>query len=995
MKKFIKIFLIALVSFLSLLILTIGIAWWIVFTPERITPIVRKQAGKFITCQSEIGEVELTFLSTYPELGLKVSRFALINPVAGAPSDTLVRVEELIGIVDAVAWLKRKEMKLLGLELSGGSINVYSDSLGNTNYDIILTDTTASPERDTEKSMPVIDIRKVVLDDVNLAYIDLSSKLNAIIRDLNAEIAGSVTQDGISGRLEVSRSGISFEYDGEKYLDQASIHFDIPVDFVPSRQFIQLKNANFSINDLSIGIDGTLENDTLNKTLHTDLRYALSSWPLETMVDLVPPSFHSQLEGIEGGGLLTSEGSIKGPLNDSLMPLMDIHLKLENGIMKYEGFPLPLHDVLVDINLYSDLKTDSLSFLKINNFEAKTARSGVKVEGLVNQLFSDIYCDLAMDSRLRFDEFAPMIPDSLNVKLTGNTSGKVRAAFSLEQVKKMQLEKMKISGSMTLSDFDANYDSLSLNTDRTRIDFALPNRKASANNTGFAFARISSDHLSAAKLESYQASMQNASISLETSDARDTTRIPDVLCSFSMDAVSAGMDSMSLSLAKPGGNVSISPRPNSPDQPRITLSYSSKQLETIFGQNSAVLEEINLESDILNDNSQEDIFLKWLAKGFVDLNRGSINLSGFPHPIEIPAVKMNFDPETFAIEDASLKIDRSDFRLSGNANNILSYFRGDSLLRGRFSFVSDTTDITQIMALTSGLGSKDTTEAEQEEATKSDTVYTGPYMVPMGIDVLLNTNIKTANFGQDTASNINGDVRIKDGVLVLDELSFETPAAKMQATAMYRTPRKNHLYVGLDYHMLDVEIEELLTMIPDIDTLMPMLRSFKGKGEFHLAVETYTDSLYNIKKSTLRGASSINGSNLVLMDGETFSEIAQKLRFSRKAENKVDSLSAEFTIFRNEIDIYPFLIVMDKYKAVVAGRHNFDMSFDYHVSLVDSPVPIKLGIDLKGNMDDLSVNLAKCEYAELYRPVSRGAVENKQLELRKLIREILTQKVKD
>ncbi len=211
---------------------------------------------------------------------------------------------------------------------------------------------------------------------------------------------------------------------------------------------------------------------------------------------------------------------------------------------------------------------------------------------------------------------------------------------------------------------------------------------------------------------------------------------------------------------------------------------------------------------------------------------------------------------------------------------------------------------------------------------------------------------------------------------------------------MYRTPRKNHLYLGLDYHMLDVEIGELLTMIPDIDSLMPMLRSFGGKGEFHLAVETYLDSLYNIKRSTLRGASSIRGNNLVLMDGETFSEIAKKLNFNKKTENIVDSLSAEFTIFRNEIDVYPFLIVMDKYKAVIAGRHNFDLSFDYHVSVVDSPLPIKLGLDLKGNMDDLSYSLAKCKYAEYYRPASRRVVENKQLELRKMIRETLTQKVK-
>jgi len=238
-------------------------------------------------------------------------------------------------------------------------------------------------------------------------------------------------------------------------------------------------------------------------------------------------------------------------------------------------------------------------------------------------------------------------------------------------------------------------------------------------------------------------------------------------------------------------------------------------------------------------------------------------------------------------------------------------------------------------------------------------------------------------------------VQVHDGVLLLDGLTFITPAARMQLTAMYRTPRTNHLFLGIDYHMMDIEIGELLTMIPDIDTLMPMLRSFGGKGEFHFAAETYLDSLYNVKKSTLRGSASIKGNNLVLMDGETFSEIAKKLRFNKKTENKVDSLSAEFTIFRNEIDVYPFLIVMDKYKAVVAGRHNLDMSFDYHISVVDCPLPIKLGVDIKGDVDNLSYKLAKCRYAEYFRPTSRHAVEAKQLELRKMIRDALAEKVRN
>ena len=75
------------------------------------------------------------------------------------------------------------------------------------------------------------------------------------------------------------------------------------------------------------------------------------------------------------------------------------------------------------------------------------------------------------------------------------------------------------------------------------------------------------------------------------------------------------------------------------------------------------------------------------------------------------------------------------------------------------------------------------------------------------------------------------------------------------------------------------------------------------------------------------------------------------------------------------------------------GRHNFDMSFNYHISVVDCPLPVKLGLDVSGNMEKLNYNLVKCKYGDLYRPTARGTVQERQLELRRRIRESLTQKV--
>ena len=374
---------------------------------------------------------------------------------------------------------------------------------------------------------------------------------------------------------------------------------DLPLDVITSRQFIRLKNATASINDMELLLNGTIENDTVSKNITTDLTYKLASWPVKNILALVPPSYKSYFNGIDVDGLLSSDGSIKGIYNGSHMPLMDMHLLFEKGTLKYSSFPLPLHDVNGDLTIYTDLTSDSLSFVRINRFTAKTPKSTISTEGMVTHLFKDITCNLTTSAGLTLDEFNSMIPQSMKTTIRGKASGQVKSRFTMSQVEKMQFEKMKLSGSVTLSDFDVKYDSISLKTDRSKIDFALPNNKPLSKNTGFVFASIISDNIVAGKLASYNASLKKSSLILETSDIRDTTRIPDLICSFSMDSMTAGMDDMTIAIASPHGKVSVSPRSGNPDQPHINLSYNSGELKTAMGKNTAIVNKISTDLDIV------------------------------------------------------------------------------------------------------------------------------------------------------------------------------------------------------------------------------------------------------------------------------------------------------------------------------------------------------------------------------------------------------------
>lgn len=997
---------------MTLLLIGFGILSWYVFTPEKLTPLLRNQADKFISCQVEIGSVELTLFSTFPRLGIKVDHVLLVNPMDRAPNDTILNIEQLSGYVDVETLWKKNELILSNIVLTNGSINAFFDAEGNSNMDILTIETTPDPDKDAEFPLSFVDIGNISLRNIQLSYLDESLNINTSVHNLYAEFNGILRPESVVSNILIRNASLFLEHNNEVYFKDTGILLELPLLADLENQHFSFRDARLSLDGMILHMDGFAQVLSENNSLQFDVNYkTLHPLQLKAMMQFIPPSFEHFFEGIEADALISSNGNISGFPENSNLPVLDMHIEVDKGSFSYTHLPLPLRNIRGTMYLHTDLVSDKNTRLRINRMSASTAQSHFTTRGRLDNLFSDVMFRFTTDARLKLEEFAGLVPDTLPLSMRGSVSGRLNTEFTLSQLMQFEIENMKLNGNLSADDLFVVYDSLWLRSNKADIDFALPNPYAAYHNAPFVFAEIKTDKLESADAGMFEVLADNAHLMIETSDLRDTTKIPVILTSFKMDHLRAVMDTLTLNIEMPSGSASLFPVQDMPDHPEVVLAYNSGRLELLLGQESIVIENVHLDTEVINDQSQEDIFLQWLITGFLDIEDGMVTTTFLTHPVEIPAIKMDFEPERFDILDSRIILDKSDFKLSGQLNNMLSFFRGDTILQGAFDFVSNNTDILQLMTLTSGIGINDidddstTVPAETKEAVddqteitekpEESTAFTGPYMVPVGIDILLSTSIKQATFGQDTASNIRGDVRISDGVLLLDELSFVTPAARMQLTAMYRTPRKNHLFLGLDYHMLDIEIERLLQMIPEIDTIMPMLRSFKGRGAFHLAIESYFDSTYTLKMSTLRGAASITGQDLVLMDGETFSEIARTLRFSRRAENKVDSLSAEFTIFRNEIDVYPFLIVMDRYSAVVGGRHNLDMSFNYHISLVESPLPVRLGIDVTGNLENLSYRLASPRYAEFYRPIRRGVVESRQLELRRMIREALLERLQE
>ena len=216
--------------------------------------------------------------------------------------------------------------------------------------------------------------------------------------------------------------------------------------------------------------------------------------------------------------------------------------------------------------------------------------------------------------------------------------------------------------------------------------------------------------------------------------------------------------------------------------------------------------------------------------------------------------------------------------------------------------------------------------------------------VPSNLDCKLNLKLDTVKFAGLKMNDFNGDVIVQNSTLSIKDMKTTSNVGDLKLSAIYSCNNPDTAKAGLDLIGTNVTVENLLTAFPMIDSILPMLSSFEGKLDCELSAITELDNQMEPILPSLKTACHLNGKNLVLLDGETFTTIAKYLLFKKKTKNMIDNMSVEFTIDNNTLSVYPFTISMDKYKVAVSGNMDFNFKYFFHISVLEpKALPIPLG----------------------------------------------------
>jgi hypothetical protein len=435
---------------------------------DKIIQLIKDQANANLNATIDFGDVELTFLSTFPNLTLTISDIS----VMGKEEFEDVRLAQISETQVTLDFWKifAGTYEIETFKLTRPNLYVLVLPNGKANYDIAINDSTVV-EEEIESSPFKFAIQSYEIQEGNIVYDDQYYLTYINLDNLNHK--GTLSIDDIIYNLSTHSSidHLTFGYDGINYINNSvsDIACDIEIAMPENEMKFTFKENTAMLNQLGLHFDGWfLMNDEL---MDMDISFSTVENNFKSLLSLVPGAYTSDFDQIKTDGTLHLNGTIKGIYDDTNMPGFDMNLVVENAWFQYPGLPEKVKNI--DINMHTKRDAgpdlDNLT-VDIEHFSLEFLQNKVDIALKLNTLMSDPFIDGRIQSFINLAELNKAFPLSEAEQYSGIITSDVLLKGKSSALENERYEEFEAKGDLKVKQM--NYTSSAMEYS-TAIDSML------------------------------------------------------------------------------------------------------------------------------------------------------------------------------------------------------------------------------------------------------------------------------------------------------------------------------------------------------------------------------------------------------------------------------------------------------------------------------------------------------------------------------------------
>lgn len=398
-------------------------------------------------------KLDLSLFRSFPDASLRLKNFSLVNktPFEG---DTLISGKNLALEMGITQLFKSKNLKIDAFRLDDAYIHIKVDTLGNANYNIMLEEDEKETKEDSSSEEDfTFKLQKYEIKNSTIIYSDESNKTHFILTDFQHQGKGDLSQT-ISKLDTYTESRVSFKMDDTEYLKNHKLSLDAILELDLENQKYSFLENEGKINELPLVFNGFVQ--LHEEKTEVDLSFKTPSSDFKNFLAIIPEEYVKQISDVQTTGDFIVDGKLKGFVDDTHIPMMDIQIKSNNASFKYPDLPKTVKDITLNLYVKNETGLMKDTYLNFPQITFKIDNEPFRMNGSVRNFMENALVNLEMQGTINLTNLKQIMPVTLEQDLNGIFKADIAAGFDMNSVEKEQYQNIRFNGTASLSDF--SYD---------------------------------------------------------------------------------------------------------------------------------------------------------------------------------------------------------------------------------------------------------------------------------------------------------------------------------------------------------------------------------------------------------------------------------------------------------------------------------------------------------------------------------------------------------
>jgi hypothetical protein len=381
--------------------------------------------------------------------------------------------------------------------------------------------------------------------------------------------------------------------------------------------------------------------------------------------------------------------------------------------------------------------------------------------------------------------------------------------------------------------------------------------------------------------------------------------------------------------------------------------------------------------------SSQQMARQWDFSGNLGLDMVRAYIKDFPLNPEVTDVKGDFSNDKVDLENITVTAGQSDLSASASISGIrrLLIGRGKPYIKADANIVSDYIDANELLRAYAQFAQSQVSD-EPVDTTSESIAGTNLIVLPSNLEANVMLEGHGVKYDSLMVNWVAADIAMRERTVQITNALAASNMGDLYVEGFYATRAKDDIKAGFDLNIVDISAEKVLTLMPDVKKEMPIMNSFSGFLDMEVAATTEIDTTMNLILPTVDGIMRFTGSKLALKDSKEFTKIAKLLLFKDNTKAVIDNMTVAGMVRNNTVEVFPFVLDVDRYMLAASGVQNLDESFKYHISVIRSPLIVKFGLNAWGtDFDHIKYGLGKPLYTSPNVPMFTKQLDTVQYNL--------------